>query len=293
MDRFMILNFLWSGLGRVWRHRRLIVLFYLFSLLTAVSMIWPLRLILNRVTGPSLLGAGLRDGLPANLLIEFFQYAGSGLGVMVYFWIVLAVFFWLGQIFLSGGALRLYTGRKKFSAKLFWGGAGRFFFRFLRLFLASLPVLAIFLITVELLMLLPRLVFGKTPLAPIAWYLGWIKTGLRLSAVLLWLMVYDYARIILVRKKVRQVRRALWGSLRFCALQWDDTLLLSLSLVFMSLFGFFVYFAVAGRISDTHFLGVMMLLIVQQLFIVFRTIIRLTDFASAVSLHCFHSENKR
>jgi hypothetical protein len=289
----MILNFLWSGLRRMWRHRRLIVLFYLFNLLTAASMIWPLRMLLDRVTGPSLIGTSLQQGLPANLLIEFIQYAGSGLGVMFYLWLVLAVLFWIGQLFLSGGALRMYSGKKRFTAKLFWGSAGRYFFRFLRLSFASLLVLAAFLITAELLMLIPRLVFGKSPLAPIAWYLGWIKTALRLFAVLLWLMVFDYARIILVRKNLTKVRKALWASLRFCAAQWADTLLLSLSLVFMTLFCFLVYFTTADQINDTHVLSIILLLIVQQLFMIFRTIIRLTGLAAAISLHQSHSDNKR
>ena len=67
----MVFAFLRTGLRQMWRHRRVLLIYYLFNLLAGVLLTIPWRGTLKDFIGSSLMGESLAGKLDPHFLIEF------------------------------------------------------------------------------------------------------------------------------------------------------------------------------------------------------------------------------
>ncbi|MBN2357292.1 hypothetical protein JXO59_14345 [candidate division KSB1 bacterium] len=280
-----MLSIIKQGLARMWAHKRLILFFYFANLITAALIILPLRAALNRFAGHSQMADRLRYGMDADLLIEFLQYSGETIGPILLFGLLAAILYWLLTLYLSGGALKLFASGRQYDAALFWGSAGRYFGRFLRLFLWSLLVLLILLLLPQIITLLQRLIFGKDPYEYITYYSGFIRLILYVIGVFFYLMVFDYGRIQIISSEERATRKALWRALVFIRDHFGRVVLLSLIFALTGTVGFFIYYFIADLLNGSIALTIALIFILQQLFMLFRAALRLTGFASETVLY--------
>ncbi len=281
----MILQSLQAGWQMVRANKRMLAVFYLANLFFGLLLMWPLRAMLKGFIGDSMMGEKLGGALDMDFLFEFIKHneqAGS-----VFFGLVLIVpaAAWLFTLFLSGGALAIFAKGEKYEPELFWGGAAKYFGRFCRLVLWSLPVLALLFCLQYLESGAQRLFFGKDPYENITYWGGWIKTGLRTFGFLLFGMILDYARIHAVLTDENKMRLSLRAGLRLISRNFLSTFGLALLLLVIGGLALAIYNSLANGLAAPSGLVILLLFLLQQFYMLFRATLRLMLYASQLHLY--------
>jgi hypothetical protein len=214
------------GTKRASRSLKLLASLFAFNLLFALPLIIPIfsliqlttnnRLVaralmadqLNPVWFTDLLNNQLTDGSLIAFATETFIQL-----------IVIAGLYLLFNLLLTGGILgHLLHDTERFSMRRFWAFGGAYFWRFFRLLLYATPFYGLVLLAFSLASRrLARGMSQATALGHYPWYRLALYGALVLGLVLV-NMVFDYARIHTVKHEVRGMWRAMWASLKFCAL---------------------------------------------------------------------------
>ncbi|MGH7451986.1 MAG: hypothetical protein ACRENG_11600 [bacterium] len=281
----MILNSLKSGFARVRANKRMVAVFYLANLCFGLLLMLPLRSILKSFIDNSQMGAKLGGPLDMDFLIEFFKHPEGAVPAFMGLLLVVPAANWLFTLFLSGGAFAVFAGGEKYNAAFFWGNSAKYFGRFVRLTLWSLPIFAVLFCLQFLETGVQRLIFGSDPYQNITYWGGWIKIGLRQIGFLLFAMILDYARIHAVLTDERKMRTSLLQGLKFVFGNFLYTFSLALLLLIVGGIALVIYNPIADSLSAPNALIVIMLFAWQQIYMVFRTLLRLTTYASQLDLY--------
>lgn len=270
----MMLHALFTALNRLLSLKRLWLLFYLPGLLFAALVAIPFRAVIGNWAGSTLAAGRLGDGLDLTFWIELIRYRGAALLPLLLLAFLLALLYWFWLLFLSGGALKLLGSDHPWRAREFWDACGRYFGRFCRLFLWSLPLLALLLLLPLLLKLPQRLIWGKDPGDNILLIFSYLKMAGRFLALMLWALFFDYGRILTIARNEKRSRRLLRPLLIFVWRHFGRLLLLSLILAALSIIGLLLYNLIASRIAAPLAAG-LLLFFWQQLYMLFRAGLRL------------------
>ncbi|MCI0695883.1 hypothetical protein L0337_28265 [candidate division KSB1 bacterium] len=281
----MILNSLKTGFAQVRANKRLVVVFYLANLFFGLLLMLPLRAIVKDFIGNSQMGAKLGGPLDMDFLFEFFKHSSEAVPAFMGLVLIVPAANWLFTLFLSGGALATYAGNEKYNAAFFWGNSAKYFGSFVRLTLWSLPVFAVLFCLQFLETGVQRLIFGSDPYQNITYWGGWIKVGLRQLGILLFVMVLDYARIHAVLNDERKMRTSLLQGLKFVFGNFLYTFGLALLLLIVGATALVIYNPIANSLAAPNALIVIMLFVWQQAYMIFRTLLRLTTYASELHLY--------
>jgi hypothetical protein len=281
----MILHSLKSGFAQVRANQRMVAVFYLANLFFGLLLMLPLRSILNDFIGNSQMGAKLGGPLDMDFLFEFFKHSGEVIPAFMGLLLIVPAANWLFTLFLSGGAFAVFAGGEKYYAAFFWGNSAKYFGRFVRLTLWSLPVFAVLFFLPYLETGVQRLLFGSDPHQNITYWGGWIKIGLRQIGFLLFLMILDYARIHAVLTDERKMRTSLLQGLKFVFGNFLHTFGLALLLLIVGAVALLIYNPIANSLAAPNALIVFMLFVWQQIYMIFRTTLRLTTYASQLELY--------
>lgn len=128
----------WSGLGRAWRRKRMLALYWFFHTLCAAAAALPLMAAAVPQLGRSRLGDELMRQFDLAWLAEISSEAGAAAPPAVAAMVAASAVLLLGAVFLASGAVPLLAEEgASYSPEAFWGGAGRNFWPFLRLSLYS------------------------------------------------------------------------------------------------------------------------------------------------------------
>ncbi len=274
-----------NGARQMWSYRRLLAIFYLVNLLAGLLVAVPARSLLSRVAGRSLMGRVLADQVNMDFVFELFRYHAAGTRLVLGMFLFVTVLYALVQLFFSGGALAVFHSGQSYRSDLFWGSAGAYFGRFVRLALWALPVLAVLFLLQYVEKGLERLIFGSDPYQYITYWGGWIRVGLRYLSFILYLMVLDYARIYAVISGERRMRLAVWRGLKFTFRNLGGTLLLALLLLAVGWLGWLIYGPVAGLLGSSAAAVILFLFLWQQIFMAFRMGLQLTRYSSEMILY--------
>lgn len=140
----MIVKSIFSGFKSAMKNKRMVALFYLANLSFALVVMLPFRFLLDKIIGNSTMGENLAGGIDFNFVFELIINNPAGLSWMNGLIILVPILFWLCGLFLSGGAFSTFIGHRRFEAAHFWGESGKYFWRFVRLFLLAIPVFILF-----------------------------------------------------------------------------------------------------------------------------------------------------
>ncbi len=281
----MILNSLKSGFAQVRANKRLILVFYLANLFFGLLLMLPLRSILSDFIGNSQMGEKLGGPLDMNFLFEFLKHKDEVIPAFMGLILIVPAVNWLFTLFLSGGAFATFVGGGKYNAAFFWGNAAKYFGRFIRLTLWSMPVFAVLFCLQYLESGVERLIFGSDPYQNITYWGGWIKVGLRQFGFLLFAMVLDYARIHAVLNDEQKMRVSLVQVLKFAFGNFLQTFGLAFLLLAIGAAALVVYNPIANSLSAPNAMIVFMLFIWQQIYMLFRMTLRLTTYSSQLDLY--------
>jgi hypothetical protein len=281
----MILNSLKSGFNQVRANKRLIAVFYLANLFFGLLLMMPSRAILSDFVGNSQMGAKLGGLLDMDFLFEFFKHKEEVVPAFMGLILLVPAVNWLFTLFLSGGAFATLAGGEKYNAAFFWGSSAKYFGRFVRLTLWGLPVFAVLFCLQFLETGVQRLILGGDPYQNITYWGGWIKVGLRQIGFLLFAMVLDYARIHAVLNDERKMRTSLLQGIKFVFGNFLYTFGLAFLLLLIGAVALVIYNPIANSLNAPNALIVFMLFVWQQIYMIFRTTLRLTTYASQLDLY--------
>jgi hypothetical protein len=279
----MIASALRTGASLVWGHKRVIVPFYLANLFLGVAVAMPLGKLVGGFVGDSLVRERLGYAFDFDVLFEFLVKNDVAISSLLDLVLIVPVVYWLVALFFSGGALVVYAN-DNYKPAIFWGASAACFAPFVRLFLWSLPLLALFVSLRWLETLFVRVLWGPDPYEYVRYWGAWAKMGLTYLGLILYGIVFDYARVHLVVTGGRKARHSLWVALKFAAHHPGRTLALALILWLAGWLEVAIYYPLSTALSGAGWAVVIGLVLLQQLYIVFRLILRLTYYSSQLTL---------
>lgn len=272
------------GVERVWVARRLILTFYVMNLLCAIVLAIPFWSILSQFAGQNLMGAGIATQIDMVFVLEFLYEARHAISPIQSLVLLVFVLHWLAALFLSGGAMAVLASGESYWASVFWGKAAKYFGRFLRLALwAIVPFLVLALLPLAAAGL-QRLIYGSDPYGYITYWGAWIRVGLCVFALAFLGVCFDYARIDAVLSNERRMRHALWRGIRFTLRNLVATTGLALVLFIAGAIIYWIYRTFSGALSASSVATVVLLVIVQQIYMLWRMALRLTRYSSEIAL---------
>jgi len=270
-----------GGVAAASRKPRVLLILYLMNLIFALLVAGPFYALAKADLGHSLLGRNLQalDFVWLGELVYRYQNVAPAVAA----WLMGSVLLYaVLSVFLSGGTIgRLLDTEGRTTAQTFFSDCGRYFWRFLRLFLLALPcyVLALGAVPAALSALLgPLIENARTAWTPFAVSLG--RTALALLALSLVHMVFDYARVRIVAEADRSALRALGAALAFLGRRFFRGWGLYLLIAMGFLAGTGIAAALAGVLPDEGLSFAAVSIAGMQLFILFRLWARMVFFAA-------------
>jgi len=272
-----------EALHKLLRTKTLILLFYLLNLGSALIVALPFRSVLGTVAGHSFTGGAFASGFDAEVILELMSrntVVGPVFQTLIAF---AAAVYGIGILFFSGGVFGLYLRNDRFDAGEFWNDAGRMFPRYLRLFLLSLPVLVICYCIQFLETAFVRIVYGPDPYQTVLYWGVWIRTGLGYLGLLIYAVIFDYARIFAIDSDERNMRRALGNGIRFVFRHFLPVIGIALPVFLAGLLLLILYNLVTGGFPSPSTAGLIVLICLQQAYIAGRVKLRLILYAVQTS----------
>ena len=272
------------GLDRVWVAKRLILTFYIVNLICALVIALPFWSVLSRFAGQSLMGAEMATRIDTAFFLEFLYESRRSIGPIQLLILLMMVLHWLVSLFLSGGAMAVLASGESYWPSVFWGKAAKFYGRFIRLALWSIVPLLVLALLPLAAAGLQRLIYGSDPYQYVTYWGMWIKVGLAAFALALLGVCFDYARIDAVLSNERRMRRALWRGIRFTFRNPVATIGLALVIFLAGAMAYALYRAFSGALDASSVITVSVLVVVQQIYILWRMALRLTRYSSEIAL---------
>ena len=274
-----------NGMARIWFHKRLVLWLYLINVVFAAVLVIPLRDVVGRISKTDLADEFV-SGFPVDLFGMFWSEHRFAFKSLMLSAAGLGVLYLIVNIFLTGGLIASLTAERRVSLRRFVHSAGRYFWRYLRLFV--LLVVVIGLVVAGYNLWLSEFVEdlrknATTDMASSLWRAGAVAVVLVLVSLIL--MVFDYAKIRTVVDTRRSMFLAALVALAFALRRPLRTVsLFYLNLVIVGIL-FTIYLLVENQFSNATTVSIVCLFVVQQVFILTRIWMKLSFFASQLAFY--------
>jgi len=280
----MIFSSIKTGFARMLTNKRMVGTYFVANFIFGVILMLPFRAVIKNFAGNSLMGTSLAGHLNMDFVFDLLAHKRDLFSVMGTMILVVPLVYWFVNIFLSGGAFVVFASEGKYDKQQFWGGASAYFGRFLRLGVYSLLFFALFFAVQFLETLVMKIFFHSDAPQNISYWGGWIKFALRTLGILLYGVVFDYARIMIVLKDEREIFKTLWRGVKFTFRNFGRVFSLAFILFIIGAVVLVIYNPIANVLAVPNALVVFALFLLQQGYMLFRMGLRLTLFASEVTL---------
>ena len=279
----MVWTFFRRAIQLVLQNKKIIVIFYIATFLLGLIVALPVRTAFQAQLGHSLLGKQLVSGLNLDALIEVIRYQPNFLPMVVTV-IVFSLVLWFPiQLLLVTGAITTYAKREKYVARNFWGTATDLFFPVVRLGIWWLPIAGILVAGPHYFIKgMVWVIFGKLPYQNIAYFFGKVQGFLRQIGLIVALLILHYARVHLVVQRNRVARQSLVQGLRLVTANFGITFVFALVIFFAGLIFLIIYNKIAGWLTFSHVISVILLFLWQQVYIFVRQGLLLTGTAGEI-----------
>ncbi len=275
----------WSGLGRAWRRKRMLALYWFFHTLCAAAAALPLMAVAVPQLGRSRLGDELMRQFDLAWLAEIASAAGAAAPAVVFAILAASAVLLLGAVFLAAGAVPLLAEEGAlYSPETFWRGAGRNFWPFLRLALYSfIPYGAAFAIA-GLLRRGAQALWGEGLAARPLVLADYARMALLIVLFGLISTAMDFAKVRLALSGSRQSLRACFASLR---LVWRNPGVVFWLWACFAATGAalaWAYVELAVRLEGGGAALVVVLVLLQQAYVLARIVLRFAAWGAAAEL---------
>jgi hypothetical protein len=278
-----------KGLGTTLRKPRLVVILYVFNLLFAAAVLAPFFAVVQSELGHSLMGSNVR---PVDImwLGEAALKYGDAVPAIIGQALAAALLYFALHLFLNGGIIgRLLDREGRTTLEPFFADCGRYFWRYVRIFLISL---VFYVLTFGVVLKLLSALIRPAAESAVTEWLPLILSNLHFLVALLLLsivhMIVDYARIAVVSDGEAKVLRALRHALKFLGKRFFRAWAIYLLLVLMTIAGTVVFYVVLGRFAAPGVAGVAVGLVWMQAYILFRIWMRTVFVAAQAEYYRAH-----
>lgn len=246
----------------------MILLLWFFNFLFGFIVFYLLYNRLMEALSQSAISEGMLSKVNYHFVFEFLTYHGQALGTIRNMALVLIGVYVLISLFLFGGILHSLaeTQRTSFSQR-FFQGCGKFYGRFLRLFIYSLILWLALLVFMFVLYQVGRVLTGKGTNEQLVFYLLLVEVAVALFFIFFINMIQDYARIRIVTEDSRYVFRSLFQSIGFVLKRLGGTLVLYYLLVLTGVVIAVVYWGLRSVIPFSNAAAILITFLVYQLFV--------------------------
>jgi hypothetical protein len=262
----------------------MVLVFYLANLIAGLIIMIPFRSLVSSLVGYSMMGKELAGGLNMDFVLELLIKSSDAFSSATGLILLFPFLYWLCNLFFSGGAYGSLINDMGEGTYTFWGYSARYFARFFRLFLWSIPLFLVLYLSQYIVTGLKLIIWGSDPYQYINYWITSIRFGWVYIAIIIFFLMFDYARIILITNDERRTRRALWQGIRFTFRHPLKTFTLSFLIFLLGQAFFFTYISIAPLFSTANTFIVLLLLLIQQLYIFARMALRITLYSSQVHL---------
>jgi hypothetical protein len=218
-------------------------------------------------------------------ILEFLHHNSSALVTFRSIGIIAPALYWIVSLYLSAGAISCIASKEKTTLSVFFKNSVDYVGRFTRLALMGLPLLAAFYCLGFLADLAQWIIFGEDPYQYISYWFAWIKTGLGYFGLLLFGLIFDYARIDTILSDEKKVRRALWRSIKFNAKHLLQTGTIAVILAIFGALVMLICFRIGKLYSTENWAMVIFLIGVQQIYIAFHIALTLVSYGSHMQFY--------
>ncbi len=281
----MLIASLKHGFAQMRANKRMVLVFYLANFLFGLILLLPIRAMLSNYIGDSSMGAKLGGALDMDFVFEFFGSNEAVLTTQRAMLLVVPGLYWLFGLFLSGGAFTIFATQERYMPQQFWSGAAAHFGRFVRLALYAIPVLGILFCVQFLETGVQRLIWGKDAYQSITYWGGWVRIAITALSVILFGMIFDYARVHAVLHEERKMRVSIWQGIKFAFGNFLTTFGLGLFMFIAGALLLALYNPLANSFSAANMFIVLLLFLLQQFYMLARMALKLTLYASEVHLY--------
>lgn len=254
----------------------------------AALLLAPLYGIVQSELGRSLLGRAVR-GFDLLWLGEAAAKYGPAMSSIALGLAAVALAYGLLSVFLAGGIVGRIASGERFTLAGFCGDGGRFFWRYLRVFLLGLLMTALFVGLVSRLSSGAAGLFSRN--APSAWPVI-IASNLSLLIVLLAFtivqMILDYARVRLAVEDGRKAARALVATVRFFGRRFFGAWAIYLAVALLFVAGSAGCLLVLNRIPGGSWPWLIVGFLWGQLYVFFRLWIKVMHYGTAYHFTVAH-----
>jgi hypothetical protein len=278
-----------GGIGTTARKPRILVILYVVNMGFALFVALPFLALIQAELGHSLLGVSIR---PVDLMWigeavlkhqeSLAAIAAGALGAGLAYLVL--------HIFLYGGIVgRIVDREGRADLGAFAADAGRYFWRFVRVFLVS----AVFLVlTLGVFMKLVSAVFEPLSEAAVTEWVPLILSNVHFLIALLLLsiahMIIDYTRIAVVAGRERGVLKSLGRALAFLRRGFFRAWAIYLLVVAATVAGTIVFYVVLARLGAPTVAMVVAALVWMQVYVLFRLWIRTLFVAAQAEYYRSH-----
>jgi len=282
MSNFKIIG---NGVSTVRRNSGMILRLWLIDLLFGIVVAAPVYFLFNKDFGHSPTGEGL-GRLNFIWLGDIFYKYQDLLPALAGWVLVPALLFILVSVFLNGGIIGRLEAGEKTTLQGFFADCGKYFSRFFRAFLLSLPVYVLVFGGLIKLVSAPFNVWAKNAAGEmpviVASNLKFLMTILLLSIVQ---MYFDYVKIHLVVRNGRKVLAAAAAALSFIGRKFFKAWGLYLLVGFLFIAATAVFIAVTNVLPGTGGAALALGFIWAQAYILARIWIKVLFFAAELDLY--------
>ncbi len=277
----MVFATLKAGLTALMRNKRMLFTFYAVNLLFGLLIMLPFRGLISNFIGTSHYGEILGGNFDMNFFFDLIREEGTALGMLPILFLAGVLIYSVFNIFLSGGAFAIFANENQdYDTKEFWGNCGKYFGPFLRLAAASLVILIPLAIVVGLTQVLLNSL-TEDAYQYFGYWASWFSTGLRYIAMVFFFAVFDYARI----HRVLTDQSSLRTGLSFALSNFRRVMTLSFTYILIGVVVLLIYNPISDLLSMPTWFIILSLLVLQQLYMMFRMALRLGLYASEVTLY--------
>lgn len=271
----------------------MVLVYYLANIIFGLLLMMPMYYLLNRFAGDTLMMQKLGGRMDMDFFFEFLIKNPTAISQFTGLLLVVPLGYWLFGLFLSGGAYSVILTGEKYSPSIFWGCAAKYFGRFLRLFIWSIPVFAILYCVQFIELGIERLIWGIDPYQYIVFWGAWTRVGIGYLGILVYYLVLDYARIQVITTDEKKMRKALWRGIKFTFRNIITTFSITFLLFISGIIILVIYNPAADSLHAASVVILLLLFFVKQIYMVFRMTLKLTLYASQASLYnsLTHKEN--
>ena len=278
-----------EGLKTTFRNGKLWLLLYGLNFLLALMLAYPLSGFLESKLSTTLPVDKLFNGFDYTIVNDILKKYGDALSVFSNISVLAAMLFLLFSVFAVGGILNVFlhhlptrqAGNTSTKLSNFWNGAGKYFWRMLRLtfYFLIIHVLVAF-IFINLYGALTAGGFEKYDSEKYLWQVAYVILPIYLFFATIFFMIQDYAKIHIVSSDKKWITQPILDAFRFVFKNFGKTLLLYFLNLLTFLIVFFIYWKINGPLGPN---SISLAFILGQAFVIFRIGSKLLNLGSAVA----------